>query len=186
MGSGNDTLIGGSGNDTYKFSNGWGTDTITDSSGTDTLDFSAVTSSLAFTIGSGGTVSVSDGSGHTLSNVSSMEQLIGGSGNNTFTFSIGASFAGTINGGSGGLNTLDFSHYTTAVAVNFTTDAATVSSVQTTFSNISNVIGGSASNTFAFGSTSAQDDTWGNVTASGAGSNVLDFSQISSKHRPRL
>ncbi len=179
-GSGNDTLIGGIGNDTYKFSTGWWNSTVTDSGGTDALDFSAVSSSLTFTIGTGGTVSVSDGSGHTLSSISGTEQLIGGSGNNTFVFNNSATFAGTIKGSSGGLNTLDFSHYTTAVAVNFTTDTATVSSVQTTFSDISNVIGGSATNTFAFGSTSAQDDTWGNVTASGAGSNVLDFSQISS------
>ena len=106
------------------------------------------------------------------------KQLIGGSGSNTFVFNNGASFAGTINGGVGGTNTLNYSAYTTAVTVNLTAGTATGT---TGFSDIGNVIGGSGTNTFAFGSTSpTQDDTWGADTVSGAGSNILDFSAISS------
>jgi len=174
-GGGNDTLEGGSGSDTFKFSNAWGIDTVTESSSTGTLDFSAVTSNLTFTIGAGGTVSVTDGSGDTVSTVTGVEGLIGGSGSNAFVLGNGAAFAGTIDGGKGGTNTLNYSAYTTAVAVNFTTGTATGT---TGFSDIGNVVGGSGSNTFAFGTSS--DDEWGNVTVSGAGANTLDFSAISS------
>ena len=142
-GGGTDTLVGGSGSDTFKFSNAWGTDSITDSSGTDTLDFSAVTSSLTFTIGTSGVVSVSDGAGNSISNVAGIEGLIGGSGNNTFVFNNGAVLAGTINGGVGGTNTLDYSAYTTAVQVDFTTGTATGTAG---FSDIDVVKGGQLSN----------------------------------------
>ncbi len=176
-GGGSDTLVGGSGSDTFKFSNAWGTDSITDSSGTNTLDFSAVTSSLTFTIGTSGVVSVSDGAGNSISNVAGIEGLIGGSGNNTFVFNNGAVLAGTINGGVGGTNTLDYSAYTTAVQVDFTTGTATGTAG---FSDIDVVKGGQLSNDYVFGDTTSADDAWGSLTISGGASNTLDFSKISS------
>jgi Ca2+-binding RTX toxin-like protein len=71
---------------------------------------------------------------------SSFENLTGGSGNDTFTFSNGKSVAGAIDGGSG-TNTLNFAAYTTAVLVDL--NAGTGTGVGGVISNITNVAGGS-------------------------------------------
>ena len=101
-GAGDDTLAGGIGDDTYRFTDGWGTDTVIEEAGTegseanagvDTLDFSGVSADLVFTIGADGGLSVSD-STNTVTAVG-VENLIGGSG----------------------LNTLDYSAYTSGVSV---------------------------------------------------------------------
>ncbi|KPK77268.1 MAG: hypothetical protein AMJ79_03730 [Phycisphaerae bacterium SM23_30] len=82
-----DTLMGGAGDDRYVFGDNWGIDAVVEleGEGEDTLDFSAVTTDLAFTIHADGKVSVTDGA-NLVSNVSNIENLIGGSGNNTFEF----------------------------------------------------------------------------------------------------
>ena len=94
-------LTGTSGNDTFIFSNDWGNDTVTDTgtAGVNTLNFSAVTSNLTFTFHANGTVSVTDGSGDTLDNVANIERSHRRVGQNRFVFDNGASFAGTIVGG---------------------------------------------------------------------------------------
>ncbi len=141
-GGGDDSLDGGTGNDTYVFTDSFGHDSITENSGagTDTLDMSAVSSALTIKLGS---INVSDASGDTITYTqSSIEKIIGGSGNDTFTFSNGASVAsggGTLDGG-GGTNTLDYSNYTTGVTVNLGTGTATGTSG---VSNFNAVTGGS-------------------------------------------
>lgn len=134
----NATLTGTSGNDRFIFENGWGSDTVTEtgSGGTSVLDFSAVTSNLTFTIKSDGSVSVTDSNGDTLSATSNIQELIGGSGSNTFVFQSGASFSGTIIGGSG-TNTLDYSSYGAGATVNLATQTATGTKG---VSNITNVV----------------------------------------------
>ncbi|MFY9853080.1 MAG: DUF4347 domain-containing protein, partial [Terracidiphilus sp.] len=122
----NMNLTGTSGNDRFIFENNWGSDTVTDSGtgGTNVLDFSAVTANLTFTVYANGTVSVTDGT-NTLAATANIQELIGGSGNNTFVFESGATFNGTIVGGSGGTNALDYSAYAADVTVNLATGAAT-------------------------------------------------------------
>ncbi|MES9877434.1 MAG: DUF4347 domain-containing protein, partial [Candidatus Sedimenticola sp. 1PA] len=92
-GLGDDEMNGKEGGDTYAFSPGWSsgdqiTDDLTinfglmpsdDDGSTDTLDFSGVSSDLTFTINADGSVTVTDGS-QTLSNISVVEAIIGGSG----------------------------------------------------------------------------------------------------------
>ncbi len=137
----NNTFVGGAGNDTYVFTadTELGSDTIVDSDGIDTLDFSGTT---AF----GVTVDLSDPGARvlntnltlTLSNGSSIENVVGGAKNDTFIGNdLDNSFVGgagddtyffdldsalgadTIDESGGGNDTLDFSATTTvAITVN--------------------------------------------------------------------
>ncbi|MEK7810136.1 MAG: hypothetical protein AAB571_13755, partial [Chloroflexota bacterium] len=79
-----DTMTGLGGDDTYIFANGFGAnDTIVEaaSGGNDTLDFLSVTANLTFTLGS---VTVTDGTNNATHTQSNVENLIGGSGNDSF------------------------------------------------------------------------------------------------------
>ena len=103
--SGDDVLDGRAGNDTYKFGNGWGTDSVTDASGTDTFDFSTATTNLIFT--QSGTLSVTDVANTVTHGSNAIENLLGGSGNDTFNLTGSGILTGTIDG-NGGINTLSF------------------------------------------------------------------------------
>ncbi|NLX96068.1 MAG: hypothetical protein GXY83_07820, partial [Rhodopirellula sp.] len=144
--TGNNRLTGGEGSDTYKFSAGWAADTIEDYGilGTDTLDFSAVMSQLTVTIQADGKVSIVDDAGNpnTLEDAEIIENIILGSGNDTFVFESGSTFLGTLNGG-GGTNKLDYSAYETAVTVDLATGTAKASEVITSITNIRVIAGGS-------------------------------------------
>jgi Ca2+-binding RTX toxin-like protein len=128
---GNDSLDGGAGNDIYQFANGWGGDTLIEApgSGSDTVSFAAATADLTFTLAS---ITVSDGAGNTLTyGGNDVESLVGGSGNDRFSFSDGAQVAGaagTIDGGPGS-DTVDYSSYTSGVAVNLGASATLVSTL---------------------------------------------------------
>jgi CHAT domain-containing protein len=93
---------------------------------------------------------------------SSIENLIGGTANDTFVFSKGASISGTING-EVGIDTLNYSAYATPVTVNLAFGTATNTGV---LSNIENLIGGSSGNNTLIGSNTA--NTW-NLTAANTG-----------------
>ena len=128
-GTGDDMLEGGAGNDTFKFRDGWGsdsdglgTDHVTDLSGSDTLDFSAVESSLTFTFKVTG-IAVDDGTNY-LKDVTGIEKVIGGKGNDTFVFENGAGFTGRLTAARG-TNTLDYSAYSGDVTVNLVAGTAT-------------------------------------------------------------
>ncbi len=71
---------------------------------------------------------------------SGVENLTGGTANDTFKFSNGKGVAGKVNGG-GGTNTLDYSLYTTGVTVNLTAGTATGTGG---IANIQNVTGSPA------------------------------------------
>ncbi len=75
---------------------------------------------------------------------SSFENLTGGLGTDQFVFFPGGSVSGNIDGG-GGVNTLDYSHLSTPVAVNLQTSSST--GIGGTYTHITNFIGGSGSNT---------------------------------------
>ncbi len=93
-----------------------------------------------------------------------VKNLIGGGGNDRFFFANGAATAGRIDGG-GGVNTLDYSAYTTGVAVDLAagTAAGTAGIVTGT---IQNVTGGSGNDSLA-------GDGQNNVLTGGPGSDVL-------------
>jgi hypothetical protein len=125
-GLGDNTLSGGSGSDTYKFFNDWSRDTVIDSgaSGTDILDFSAVTAHLVITVHADGTVSVTDFTNQV--DAAGIENVIAGTGNNRIVYENGASFAGEIDAGPGGINTIDFTGYNTPVLIDLANGTVTV------------------------------------------------------------
>jgi filamentous hemagglutinin family protein len=98
---------------------------------------------------------------------SSIENLTGGTGSDTFQFSNGVSFGGTIDGGLG-TDTFNYSAYTTPVTVNLAAIGAL---------NIENVAGGSSGNDTLVGSNTA--NTW-NITANNSGNvnGILGFSSF--------
>ena len=136
-------------------------------SGTDTLTGPDVDSSWKITATGGGTLTGAPGKSITFS---AMENLIGGSAADTFVFNKAQKIAGKINGGSG-LNTLNYSAYTTAVSVSLATGKATGTSG---ISHISDVLGGSASDTLT-GDTNNNflSGNGGNDTISGGGGDIL-------------
>lgn len=161
-GAGNDTLTGGGGDDTYVLAPDGGTDTITEAAngGVDTVDYSAYATGITVTLG---------GSATGLSGkVSNIENVIGGSGNDTLTGDANANrLAGgggtdVLEGGKGddtyvltpggtvtitetrggGTDTLDYSGYTEGVTVDLA--AGTATGVSNNVADlIENVIGGS-------------------------------------------
>src|SRR5262249_24456244 len=94
---------------------------------------------------------------------SSVENLTGGTGNDTFTFSKGTSVAGSINGG-GGTNTLNYAAYTTAVRVDLNVGSGT--SIGGLISNIANVTGGGGNDVLV-------GDAANNVLLGNAGRDIL-------------
>jgi Ca2+-binding RTX toxin-like protein len=94
-------LTGGAGSDTYVVtSTSGGSDTINESPGvdSDTLDFSAVTSAVTVDLSSTSAQTVFTGQTITLSNSTAIENVIGGSGNDTIS---GNSSDNYIDGGAG-------------------------------------------------------------------------------------
>ena len=93
---------------------------------------------------------------------SSFENLVGGAGNDTFSFKVGGSITGNIDGG-GGTNTLDYSALAGPVTVNLQTDTA--SDIGGTFANISNFVGSAGSDSLIGPNVATQ---W-NITAANGG-----------------
>ncbi len=75
-----------------------------------------MTLDLSVTFRADGTIFVSDGA-NALTYSGDLAAFTGGSGNNAYVFENGATFAGVIDGGEGGTNTMDFSGYATPVRV---------------------------------------------------------------------
>jgi acrosin len=91
--------------------------------------------------------------------------LQGGAGADYFTFADGAGVDGTINGG-GGVNTLDYSAYSTSVTVDLNPQVGSATGVGLGVSNIQNVIGGSGG---AAGTYNLLIGSGGNVLTGGTG-----------------
>jgi len=79
--------------------------------------------------------------------------LTGGSGDDDFILSAGVAVTGHLDGGGGMHNTLDYSHYSTAVSVNLASGAATnvFAGAAGGATNFSIVLGGSANDTLTGG-----------------------------------
>ena len=125
-------------------------------------------SSPANTIQGSNTGSVFNVTGANSGNVaglyfSGFGNLSGGSGDDVFVFSDGASLTGSIKGG-GGTNWLDDSAYTTAVTVNLATGKAT--GIGGKISKVENVRGGTGDDTLI-------GDSRGNILIGGAGRNTI-------------
>jgi hypothetical protein len=101
----------------------------------------------------------------------SVQNLLGGAGNDAFAFQAGGSLSGSVNGG-GAVNTIIGPNVTTTFSISCPNGGAVGS---TNFASIQNLIGGSANNTFAF-------RTFGSLTGSingGTGAtNTLDYSKV--------
>ena len=89
--------------------------------------------------------------------------LVGGTGNDTFVFSDGASLTGSIDGGTG-TNWIDMGADSTNVTINLATGKAT--GVGGTFSNIQNARGGAGNDTLTGNSA-------GNILIGGAGNDTI-------------
>ncbi|MCA1806410.1 MAG: hypothetical protein LC687_00885, partial [Actinobacteria bacterium] len=218
---GTDTLTGNQGDDTYYISEAWGTDTVKElrNEGNDTISFAgmdaqtspdvgvitAATSDLTLAISSAA-LTVTEGSNTLTAATDSfpyIETLIGGEGNNSYTFaddwgkgtvSGKAYYADAItiddtnNTAVGKNGTLDFSAVTSDLTFTLTESAGvttvTVSTVvsgkqyKVIATGIENITGGTGKNTFLFEGAATLPGTLTGYT--GAGSAVLDFSKYAS------
>jgi Ca2+-binding RTX toxin-like protein len=198
-GDGDDRLYGEGGNDT--FIAGAGNDIIYGGSGVDRVDFSAISSDVTVDL-SEGTASSSETGYDTLS---SIEAVVGGSGNDTLIGStaaeilIGGAGDDTIIGGGGadaidggqGTDTLDMSRQSDGVSVNLANGTFTADGASGTVANVEIVLAGDGDDTL-IGSSAAETliGGEGNDTISGgggadyldggAGTNTLDLSANSS------
>ena len=139
----------GSGNDTIVFNDGASlAGTLDTGGGTNTLDLSPYQTSLAYAItaANGGSVA------GVLGAFANVENVIGaGAGGNDFAFADGGSLAGTLDGGVGGNNTLDYSSgWSGNVLVNLQTAAASGLGglAPGHLANIQNVLGANGGGTF--------------------------------------
>jgi Ca2+-binding RTX toxin-like protein len=110
---GNDTLAGGAGDDTYLFIGNWGQDIVNElaNAGSDTLDFSTILLPLTVSIHTA-SLEVTGGANSVNHFAHEVEIVLAGSAADTFAFDNGATYAGTLDGGSGLDDTLTFSAYT--------------------------------------------------------------------------
>jgi Ca2+-binding RTX toxin-like protein len=171
---GADTIDGGTGNDTFFFTIGDGNDDYTGGIGSDTIDLSGITGNTTINLVSGTASGIQIGN----DTLSGIENVIGGSGNDTIT---GSTLANILRGGAGNdsinagngndtfvavagdgndnyngqggaLDTLDLSAITTATTIRL--DIGTASGVDIgndTISNVERIIGGSGADTITAG-----------------------------------
>jgi parallel beta-helix repeat protein len=154
-GTGNDTEVGGAGDDTLVA--GTGQDLLVGSTGSDTVVGPDATVAWRITGSGSGTLKAT-----ATTTFRSVENLIGGSGDDTFKFVGRGSIAGRIDGGAG-VNTLDYSSIGSGVRVNLFAGTATATGG---VADIANVIGG-AGNDILVG------DAQANRLVGGGGRDIL-------------
>jgi len=147
--------------------------------GNDTLDFSEIEDNLLFvnrqtgdmtitngefTVNGDGTVSIAGGTSSITG--TDVENLVGGQGDNAYIFEDGAILAGTIDGGTNGNNTLDYSPYSSSnpVVVDLSSGIAMGTAG---VSHLYNVIGGSGNDAL----TGTSGD---NILSGGPGNDILN------------
>jgi len=164
------SLIGAAtNNDTFTFNGAFqmsGATGIDGNGGTNTITGPNVINTWSVTANDVGSINPTGASGATT--FTTIQNLIGGTNNDTFNLGDGVGITGTIDGGGGATNTIDYSAYTTPVTVNLATPSATnVGS----FTDIQSFVGGTVTDTF-IGPNAV--NTW-NVTANNTG-NVASVS----------
>ena len=138
-------------------------------SGTNTLVGSTVANTWAITGSNAGTLSSATIAGPV--SFTAVQNLTGGAGNDTVTFSDGAGISGNIQGS--GSQALDYSAYTSDVNVNLQT--ATATGVGGTISGILSVTGGGGNNTLVAADTSNVWNLTGSNTGTVTGSSTVAF-----------
>jgi Ca2+-binding RTX toxin-like protein len=169
-GAGNDSLLGGGGNDTLI--GGLGNDTLVGGDGSDTASYAGTTGSVVvnlstavFASGLGNVAANRSAGAAGLDTLTTIENVIGGDGNDTI---VGSAAANVLTGGAGndvlvggagndvldggaGIDTASYATNTVAVTVNLTAGTATSAGVggsgTDTLISIENAIGGSAADT---------------------------------------
>ncbi|MGB9428303.1 MAG: hypothetical protein WCC11_00245, partial [Gammaproteobacteria bacterium] len=140
------TATSGTGTDIFDLHNAGitaGTFTITGGGGNDTL-VGPTAGTYIWNINAANTGKLSFSNLH----FTGIGNLIGGAGNDTFAFASGGSLSGTVDGG-GGVNTLDYSAFGSAVAVNLSNNSSTAinGGAAGGFSNIEALTGNGAGTT---------------------------------------
>jgi len=133
-------LIGGSANDTFTIAFVGSVSSLDGGLGTDEVRGAGVANTWNISSSNGGTV----GLGNAFTNI---EQLTGGTNNDTFVFSDGVTFAGTIAGNSG-FDTLDYQAFTSPLTIDLGTIASGIEFVQGTSNANSTLIGQNIANTW--------------------------------------
>jgi hypothetical protein len=164
-GAGNDSLTGNTSGTTTFFASP-GIDIITGAGGTNTLLGTNLASTWSITAQNAGTLTFGGGT----TTFSGVQNLTGGSGNDTFVFANGAGVDGNIDGGSGS-NTFNYAAYSSGVTVDLSANTAT--GVGGTFANIQTFVGAGAGGNALHGPNA--DTTW-NITAQNAGALTGGFS----------
>lgn len=181
-GSAGDQLNGTSNDDVFSVTEDWGNDTIIDPSSTDSdmLNLSQISNDLTFQLRSDKTTSVTDGTNTingSTSGAANIEQLIGGSGDDTFVFNDGWGSYAVISGGQLDTDILDFSQVTKDLTFTFHEDGTV--SVVDAFGNslisavdIDKIIGGSGNNRYLF----EDKAVFNGFVDGGTGVGILDYS----------
>jgi hypothetical protein len=165
-------VTGGGGNNTFIFSDATTLSGMLDggSGGSNTLDSSAYSTGESFTVNG-----ANAGFGTPVAAFANIQNLVGaGAGGNYFSFADGASLSGTLDGGSGGNNTLDSSAYTTSESFVIYGANAGLGTPVGAFANIQTLIGGGGGgNSFAFSDGGSLD---GSLNGGSGAGNTLDYS----------
>jgi Ca2+-binding RTX toxin-like protein len=195
-GTGNDTLDGGSGADQLfggdnddVLIGGSGNDTLDGGAGTDTADYSAATANITASLvsntasgagndvfvantienltgGSGNDTLTGDGNANILSGGAGADSLVGGDGNDTLA---GGDGNDTLAGGTGS-DTADYSAATAGVTVNLAAGTATGGAGSDSLSSIENVTGSDLAD-------SLTGDSAANRIEGGGGADTIDAAQ---------
>jgi hypothetical protein len=141
-------FVGGAGNDIFIAGPG-GNHGFDGGGGVNTLSYIAATSSVYFDLTDQIIYDNLNGATVTTDRVANIKAFIGGSGNNVFVSS-GPS-GDIINGGAGGINTLQYSSPTANTTFDLTADTATANGVADIFANMQILVGSSGNDTFIGG-----------------------------------
>ena len=141
-------FVGGAGNDIFIAGPG-GNHGFDGGGGVNTLSYIAATSSVYFDLTDQIIYDNLNGATVTTDRVANIKAFIGGSGNNVFVSS-GPS-GDIINGGAGGINTLQYSSPTANTTFDLTAATATANGVADIFANMQILVGSSGNDTFIGG-----------------------------------
>lgn len=152
-------ISGGLGNDSYLFvtTSALGNDTVTETSGqgTDTLDFTGSTLAVNVDLGSASAQAINANLNLTLTNPTQIENVTGGSGNDTF---ISSSIGNAFNGGAG-TDTVSYTNSPGGLVVDLGNPASnTLDAAGDTYTSIENLTG----------------SVWNDTLTGDANANVID------------
>lgn len=173
---GGDTLSGGKGDDSYVFSGtGWNGTTIDENAGQgelDSLDFTYTDADVVFTIGAAA-LSVAVG-GDSITGITHIERLVGGSANNTYAFQDNWINTILIDNRAAAMVTLDFSQVTAnlqfTIKENGTVTVVDSNGNRASFTNVDNINGGQGNNSYLI---EKDGSISGNLDSSAGAANTL-------------